>query len=222
MKKNKDILTIITLVFIISSLGIWWWQNKNNSTIEKEENSKATELNNTKTEIIEYKQKDVPKNSKNGSCWTVSIASSSKMAWRCSTDHTIYDPCFETDSGQVVCGIDFGEEDAFELKLTEPLPKQRNDETRSPSYWKIELENGIECFVYTGTAGLLNNELVYHYCTDNAYLLSGIVDGEGGDDKTLNKDSEYWKARVVFCPESDECYRKTLPVKEVNVIKVWE
>lgn len=182
---------------------------------------KIIQVPSTKTEIIEYKQTYIPKNSKKGKCWNPSIASSGSNAWRCMTDEFIHDPCFETDSGQVVCGIDSEKEDAFELKLTEPLPKQRNDNTREPSYWKIELENGLNCYVFTGTAGNLNNEYVYHYCPPNGYLLSGMKIGEDGEDNTLNKKGEYWKVRMVVDLD-DKGYSQTLPVEEVNVIRVWK
>lgn len=180
-----------------------------------------TEVPRIKTEINEYKQVEIPKQSKEGSCWTFSIASSNSRAWRCMTENYIYDPCFETDTGQVVCAIDSGIEEPFELKLTEPLPKQRNSDTREASYWLMELENGLKCYVYTGTADIVNNELVYHYCPPYSYLLSGIKNGEGGENKTIDKNGEYWTVRMVVDPY-DEPSDKILPVEVINVVRVWE
>lgn len=223
IKKNKIFLTIIVLICFIIGTLFWLVDFKKEKIPQSSKTEEVNKVPNTKTEIVEYKQTDIPKNSKKGSCWTVSIASSGSRAWRCSTDHTIYDPCFETDSGQVVCGVDSeNEKDAFELKLTEPLPKQRNANTRESSYWKIELENGLNCYIFTGTAGNLNNEYVYHYCPPYGYLLSGMKIGENNsEDITLNKNGEYWKVRMVSDPD-DKGYSQVLPVEEVNVIRVWK
>ena len=179
------------------------------------------ERSKTKTEINEYKQIEVPKQSRGGSCWTFSIASSNSRAWRCMTEKYIYDPCFETDTGQVVCAIDSGIEEPFELKLTEPLPKQRNSDTREASYWLMELENGLKCYVYTGTANIVNNELVYHYCPPYSYLLSGITGGSDRENETIDKTGEYWTVRMVVDP-NDEPSDKILPVEVINVVRVWE
>lgn len=222
MKKIKSFLTIVVLTFFISSSFIWYWQNKKSEQLQTKKPEEIKELIKTKTEIAEYKQIYIPKNSKKGKCWNPSIASSDSKAWRCMDDEFIHDPCFETDSGQVVCGIDSEKgEDVFELKLTEPLPERRNDDTREPSFWKIELENGLSCYVFTGTAGNLNNEYVYHYCPPNGYLLSGIKIGEEPGDKTFNKNGEYWKVRMVVDLD-DKGYSQTLPVEEVNVMRVWK
>lgn len=222
IKKNKDFLTIIVLACFIVSTLVWLVVSKKEKKLTIDKTKEVNQTLTTKTEIVEYKQTNIPKNSKKGRCWNPSIASNSSKAWRCMTDEFIHDPCFETDSGQVVCGIDSEKgEGVFELKLTEPLPKQRNDDTRESSYWKIELENGLNCYVFTGTAGKLNNEYVYHYCPKDAYLLSGIKIGEEPGDKTFNKNGEYWKVRMVI-DLNNEGSSENLSVEEVNVIRVWK
>lgn len=214
LEKNVNPISVLVLPNkVIEGIKFDWFNSREYE--EKMERSK------TKTEVLEYKQVEIPKQSKEGSCWTFSIASSNSRAWRCMTENYIYDPCFETDTGQVVCAIDSGIEEPFELKLTEPLPKQRNSDTREASYWLMELENGLKCYVYTGTADIVNNELVYHYCPPYSYLLSGIKNGEGGENKTIDKNGEYWTVRMVVDPY-DEPSDKILPVEVINVVRVWE
>jgi hypothetical protein len=178
----------------------------------------------SKTEVINYEQVYVPKKSKEGFCWTTSIASNLEKRWRCSTvDKYIYDPCFETDSGQVVCDVDSEiEGSGFELKLTEPLRKEskNNDSSEYTRYYKIELQNGLDCYLQTGTADEINNELTFYYCTEeNTHLLGGR---DGLIEKDLfDKSGEYWKVRLVHYDYKKDS-GKTVPVENVNVVKVWE
>jgi hypothetical protein len=139
-----------------------------------------------RTEVIEYQQTFLPEEKRTGNCWTSSLAvSSSPKAWRCAVEEGgivsfIFDPCFETDEGNVVCGIDpQNPTSGFELELTRPLPENRNESLQERiSFWQLELENGDTCRPHTGTIPSFHGEWAYYLC-DNGYTLGDFQENNG-------------------------------------------
>lgn len=217
LKMNINPITIYALPFKkIDGIKFDWFNSGEYE--EKKESLKS------KTEVISFQPLSIPKNRKEGFCWSPSIASNLEKRWRCSTsDHGIYDPCFETESGQVVCDVETNVEGSgFELKLTEPLPveSKNNNSTEYTRYYKIELQNGVDCYLETGTASTINDELSFYYCSEeNTHLLGG-QDGLI-ENNIFDKSGEYWKVRFVHYDYKKDS-EKMVPVESINVLKVWE
>jgi hypothetical protein len=97
---------------------------------------------------------------KDGSCWTESIAVTRPGAWRCSVGNSISDPCFTVagNRDQLVCGADPAlRADGFVLKLTKPLPKLAH-RSRKAEPWIFQLSDGSICEAMTGTLSPVNGE----------------------------------------------------------------
>ncbi|HXD89952.1 MAG TPA: hypothetical protein VNU00_02745 [Candidatus Binataceae bacterium] len=97
---------------------------------------------------------------KEGSCWTESIAAPRAGAWRCSVGNAISDPCFAVagNAEQLVCGADPAlRTDGFILKLTKPLPKASHHD-RKAEPWIFQLSDGSICEAMTGTLSPVNGE----------------------------------------------------------------
>lgn len=171
-----------------------------------------------KTVEIEYRQTYVPNESIAGDCWTSSIAAATNLkAWRCSTyNNFIYDPCFETEGGEVVCGVNPEKSDSgFTLNLTKKLPQWGNflDEYKRP--WQVKLEDETMCFPMTGTAGTVNGEFYYYYCDKNDAVLVGSLDNGGPFDRS----KPLWRVRVAN--QLDQLGEQS-EVRKVTVNTVWE
>jgi len=97
---------------------------------------------------------------KDGSCWTESIAAPRPGAWRCSMGNSISDPCFAVAGNreQLVCGADPAlRADGFILKLSKPLPK-KSQPARKTEPWIFQLSDGSICEAMTGTLSPVNGE----------------------------------------------------------------
>jgi len=94
-----------------------------------------------------------------GSCWTESIAVTRPGAWRCSVGNAISDPCFTVAGNRdhLVCGADPAlKADGFVLKLSKPLPKLAHRGKGEP--WIFQLSDGSICEAMTGTLSPVNGE----------------------------------------------------------------
>ena len=167
----------------------------------------------TFTEVIKYEQNYIPEKKKEGSCWTTSIAAqSNEKAWRCSVENGLYDPCFETQTKQIVCLVDPDDPySGFELKLTEALPEFGTG-NQQDVVWITKLENGLTCSLSSGAADELNGEFFYYYCNNSAVLL-------GNWGKTFDKSQSLWKVRVAYL---DENFDQKGLTETVNVLKAWK
>lgn len=204
MKKNIIMATLLILVCFIVFLLVFKKRSPTSQSQEK------------KTEVVVYKQIEVPSLSKEGSCWTGSnVASSNKTAFRCTVGHYIYDPCFETESKKVVCNVTPDDNSkSFELKLTEPLP---NNELRANPdsglvNWIIDLDNGTRCIKFSGTAGSLPNdspdspqEMYFYTCSDGTVLV-------GYPDMA----TPLWKAKVTKINKDKTVFQY------LSVVRAWQ
>lgn len=206
MFNMKKIIAAFFIIFTLLILGLWVVKREKPTNQPQEK----------KTDIIVYKQSFVPNQSKEGSCWTGSnVASSNRTAFRCTVGHYIYDPCFETESKKVVCGVTPDDSSkSFELKLTEPLP---NNELRaSPdsglANWIVDLDNGTRCTKFSGTAGSLPSgspdspqEMYFYTCSDETVLV-------GYPDMA----TPLWQAKVTKIDKDKTVF------KYLSIIRAWQ
>jgi hypothetical protein len=103
-----------------------------------------------------------------GSCFSGSIASPRRDAWRCFVGNAIADPCFSSSSvhGVVVCP-DPSVRTGVEIRLTKPLPHRLGNHTR-PSLrvrpWQLEISDGRACSALTGTSVALGGVRMNYGC----------------------------------------------------------
>jgi hypothetical protein len=84
-----------------------------------------------------------------GSCWTTSIASRRRDAYRCTSGNEIYDPCFRAGSKSVACPSALTPSSGVRVLLTKPLPASQAGQ--SHNVWMMVLANGVKCNMGTGT-----------------------------------------------------------------------
>ena len=121
----------------------------------------VSQLSMSKTEIVHFVPSAPANDTREGFCWTHSIAASARHdAFRCTVDDEIHDPCFivPPNHDRLVCGADPAlKTDGFLLKLTKPLPKNsRPARKREP--WILKLADGSICETMTGTLPAVNGQ----------------------------------------------------------------
>ncbi len=114
----------------------------------------------TKTSVIRFEPQVPSGDTREGSCWTESIAVTRPGAWRCSVGNAISDPCFTmaANHDQLVCDADPAlKREGFVLKLTKPLPKPSSSELKVEP-WVFRLADNSICEAMTGTLPAVNGE----------------------------------------------------------------
>ena len=171
------------------------------------------------TRIIKFIPSGAGMNTKEGHCWTSSIAAPRADAWRCMVGNEIFDPCFEsTDREAVVCMPDPPKgEEGFRLKLNKPLPKPEITSEAAAmggkGGWLVELSDGTLCRPVTGASWLVDEKMVTYYCessSSNVVLLD-----------TLNTNEPQWlaeKATLILEPGGP----KLLKLEKAGVKTVWQ
>ena len=173
------------------------------------------------TQIIKFAPSGVASYTREGRCWTNSIAAPRPDAWRCMAGNEIFDPCFEaTDGKSVVCNPDPAKGyEGFGLKLTEPLPKPEIPAAATANAggtgWLVELFDGTLCSPATGARGVLDGKMITHYCESPAdgpdiVLLDDLT--------TVNPQWVAEKAIVIRGPSGP----KRLKSEQVAVKTVWQ
>lgn len=201
---KKLIITTILVISFVFSVFIVLKQNK----------QQVSGVQQLKTEIVDYLPITIPREFKDGGCWTGSnIASSNSKAYRCTIGHNLYDPCFETDDKKVICGITpLGDEYSFELRLTEPLPDNsaRAKKDSGLSSWIVKLDNDVVCMKFSGTAGDIPRadgkmgDLYFYTCDDESVIVGHIDTSE-----------PVWSVLTTFIKQSGSEYIVH------KVIKAW-
>lgn len=111
-------------------------------------------------------------------------------AWDCiSESDLVYDPCFENpfpqegDLPQVACFDSPFITDVVVLNLTEPLDRDKADETAPPAGaddnllqpwdlpWALELGNGEQCTLFGGTLTVVAGQVAHYGCTGGGLVL---------------------------------------------------
>lgn len=106
-----------------------------------------------------------------GQCWTGSIGSQRRNAWRCMSGNVIHDPCF-THAGvkHLICMHAPWSRTVARLKLTRPLPARGNKGIKRLSYpWGFKLVSGRRCVLIQGTAASMPGVLLPYECSGHAY-----------------------------------------------------
>ena len=126
----------------------------------------ASPLTVTQTSIVRFAPAVPSGDTREGSCWTESIAVTRPGAWRCSVGNAISDPCFAVPvhRDRLVCGADPALKKAgFVLKLTKPLPKADRRE-RKAEPWVFRLADNSICEAMTGTLPAVNGDAARWSC----------------------------------------------------------
>ena len=121
----------------------------------------VSQLSMSKTEIVHFVPSAPANDTREGFCWTHSIAASARRdAFRCTVDNAIHDPCFivPPNRDRLVCDADPAlKKDGFLLKLTKPLPKPSHVPRRMFP-WILKLGDGSICETMTGTLPAVNGQ----------------------------------------------------------------
>jgi hypothetical protein len=158
-----------------------------------------------------------------GNCWTGSIASSRKDAWRCMVGNRIYDPCFANPIQTKIKNPNAFHTLVF---LDDPIKKHvimlqaKLDPTKAnptePShhrYWAVELAGGSICKPFTGTLNNINGETINYGCDNGQNLVGNFV-----------KTDNLWSVKIAADEQIKKCLHKTCDekLKEISVTKVWD
>ncbi|NCU42016.1 MAG: hypothetical protein EOM19_04860 [Candidatus Moranbacteria bacterium] len=119
-------------------------------------------------EFIESEELDF---SKNGDCWTGSIASFRRDAFRCSFDNSIVDPCFEDPYNfkSVTCPQYPEEEHPLILKIDAAKVEPKNQGMEDTKYnfpWYVIMYDGSTCRMITGTAIVVADKRFDYFCSN--------------------------------------------------------
>jgi len=114
----------------------------------------------SKTSIVHFVPVAPTGDTREGSCWSNSIAASRHDAWRCTVGNAIHDPCFTVppNHDRLVCDADPAlKTGGFLLKLIKPLPKTSHLTSRTEP-WILKLADGSICEAITGTVSAVNGQ----------------------------------------------------------------
>ncbi len=122
-----------------------------------------------------------------GRCWTSSIGSQQRNAWRCLHHNLILDPCFKHKGvPKLACMRAPWNRSVIRLKLTRPLPKHGNDGVQRWSVpWGYRLRSGVRCVLAQGTSPEVHGVPL-------PYLCSG-----GRFGSTMRRHHPVWRAEIA-------------------------
>jgi hypothetical protein len=106
-----------------------------------------------------------------GYCWTDSLATEARDAYRCMQGNAIHDPCFAASAHarDVACFIDPWHPVTL-LRLTRPLPRHGSVPAGSLP-WAIVTTSGRRCTFLTGATAPMGGERINYGCIGGAYLI---------------------------------------------------
>jgi hypothetical protein len=121
----------------------------------------ASSLSVAETSIVHFVPTVPANDTREGSCWTGSIAVSARRdAFRCTVGNEIHDPCFivPPNHDRLVCDADPAlKTDGFVLKLSKPLARTSHRSERAEP-WILKLADGSICEAMTGTLPAVNGQ----------------------------------------------------------------
>jgi len=113
-----------------------------------------------------------------GTCWTSSLSTDRKDAWRCMTAQSnIYDPCFSTasDRSLVACTDNPFSKHVALITLKEPLKSENNPYTKmlqpSKEPWALRLTTGETCSFETGATDTINEMPLNYQCPGGIWIV---------------------------------------------------
>ena len=110
---------------------------------------------------------------RHGLCFTGSLATVRRDAWRCFVGNGIVDPCFSSAhvSGSVLCPRAAWKRTGIRLKLRQPLPRPHGRKASIKLQpWGIQLVDGRHCGVVTGGTEAIAGLRANFGCGDNDWL----------------------------------------------------
>ncbi len=211
-KRNGFIILAIAIVLVVVLFILL-----GNSTVQapKQETPPLAAA----TNLIHYTPPaTLPAQTKQGSCWTNSIAAPYRAdAWRCTVGNAIQDPCFETSrEGTLLCGVDPTQgKEGFQLTLTKPLPTPDVPKEQPTNWaWAVELQDGTFCTPFTGTRPFFGaGEAGYYGCNGSTPSSSIMLLGD------LHNTEPLWTASKATIQENNMQWSiaasSTVPIKTV-------
>ncbi len=130
-----------------------------------------------------------------GDCWSTSLATVRRDAWRCMSGNTIYDPCFSPKSGakMVVCPTDVFNHKLIVLTLAKPLPKLDSvdptaKQLRPPDLepWFLRLSDGTNCWFVVGATFSIGEHRANYECGERWII-----------GYPIEKKPQWWVAKLV-------------------------
>lgn len=121
-----------------------------------------------------------------GYCWTGSIGSQQRNAWRCFHRNLILDPCFKHKGVRKLACMSMPWSHAVtRLRLTKHLPRNGNNGIHNRNVpWGYRLKDGIRCVLGQGTSPEVHG-------TPLPYVCSG---GHWGS--TVRRNHPIWRAKI--------------------------
>jgi hypothetical protein len=107
---------------------------------------------------------------RSGYCWTGSLTTPRRDAWRCAIKNEIYDPCFSSAqaTGLVACPTAPWSNAGVRVRLTRPLPSSMGNQS-APSLrdqpWALQLSDGRRCALASGASNFVNGHRLNYFCT---------------------------------------------------------
>jgi hypothetical protein len=112
-----------------------------------------------------------------GSCFSGSLASGRKDAWRCISRNLLFDPCFSSGKVHfVLCPSGPGSASAIKIKLTKGLPAgfaNQGKPSTSGLPWGLKTVAGTKCVLVTGATNVLQNRRANYFCGLHKDILWG-------------------------------------------------
>ncbi|MBV9103482.1 MAG: hypothetical protein JO060_07805 [Candidatus Eremiobacteraeota bacterium] len=150
-----------------------------------------------RTTVVHVFHPTVPKGKTvSGNCWTTSIATNRKGAYRCMAGNAISDPCFATSTPDiVVCDADPAKNNpGFAMRVKGPLPAAV-PLSGPVTPWLVQLRDGTTCSPLTGTRALVGKVVVGYDCAPVKKPPSGTYVGLAD---TLRSSAPLWKAQRLL------------------------
>lgn len=238
MHRTNKIVVIIVLILVVSFGIAQFFGPSGLSTIAPASSSSPLSANNgvspsgsipdfvgaPATQIVQYEPQQPASSTptKQGSCWTNSIAAPFRGdAWRCAVGNGISDPCFQIPgSPNLLCNMNPAKpatSSGFVLQLTKPLPKSEPVTGLQPSdqVWLVELHGDTLCSPFTGTLPFTaTGDVASFGCAPGAL-------GSDVDIFDINSSSSVWAAKIGTLTASTSSPPTVTGVSIVPITTVW-
>lgn len=107
---------------------------------------------------------------RSGYCWTSSLTTARRDAWRCMAHNEISDPCFSSKRNRrfVACATAPWRNRGIRLRLTRRLPRSMANHGRVSRHqrpWALQLYNGRRCLFSSGASSIVDGRRLNYFCT---------------------------------------------------------
>jgi hypothetical protein len=139
-----------------------------------------------------------------GSCYSGSLSSPRKDAWRCISGNALLDPCFSSSKAKhfVLCPVTGPwSSKVVKLKLIKKLPKAQGGKANPSTHgmpWALVTVKGWKCQLDTGATRVVHHQRENYFCKGTKQWLYGSPE----------RGSEPWKIYVAG-PKANHLSKKT-------------